>query len=360
MKEKFENRRLTGNFVVNCKFEDGSTRTWQADKAEVINHVVAIVNEYSAKGLPLTLRQLHYQMVVHNWIVNHDTAYKKLGSILDDCRYAGLVDWSAIEDRGRVPFIPYSVKDVADAIKDTIEQYRLDRQIGQENQIELWTEKDALSGILRIVTKEYHVRLVVNKGYSSSSAMYSAYQRILNQILKGKKVTILYFGDHDPSGLDMVRDIEDRLMFFLSRGLDRYSFRDKVDEWWTDNRHYTSDLVDNGYCDNTEDYDTVKAATYKWYIEEHNLFTVKHIGLTKEQILQYNLPPNPTKMTDTRSAEYVKRHGKTCWEVDALKPEVLIQLVRSFIESTIDMTVYNKQLALEKKQIAELKKLVNK
>lgn len=148
-REKFENRRLTGSVNVACKFEDGTTRWWQADKEEVVQHIVDIVSEYAKEGYSLTLRQLHYQFVKSNWIVNHDTAYKKLGDILDDCRYGGIVDWNAIVDRGRQPYIPYSVTDPDHALQDTVDQYRLDRQQGQGNKVELWTEKDALSDIFR-------------------------------------------------------------------------------------------------------------------------------------------------------------------------------------------------------------------
>ena len=123
-KEKFEDRRLTGNINVACKFDDGTIRYWNTKKEDVVNHIIQIVNEYAADNYVLTLRQLHYQLVTQNWIINHDTAYKKLGSILDDCRYGGVIDWNAIEDRGRVPYIPYSVEDVADALEDTVAQYR--------------------------------------------------------------------------------------------------------------------------------------------------------------------------------------------------------------------------------------------
>lgn len=180
MKEKFESRLLQGKIKVACKYEDGTIRYWETRKEIVVRQIVEIVDSYTAQGYILTLRQLHYQFVTRNWIVNHDTAYKKLGNILDDCRYAGVIDWQSIEDRGRLPKLPYWAEDVPSAIDDILNSYRLDRQKGQPNNIELWTEKDALSGILSTVTTEYHVRLVVNKGYTSSSAMYRAYKRILN------------------------------------------------------------------------------------------------------------------------------------------------------------------------------------
>jgi len=164
MKEKFEDRRLFGSMNVACKYDDGSVRHWNTRKETVVAQIVQIVEYYESLGYKLTLRQLHYQFVSRNWIINHDTAYKKLGKILDDCRYAGLIDWSSIEDRGRVPKLPYWVHNVKHALDDTVDQYRLDLQKGQENHVEVWTEKDALSGIMSRSTSKYHVRLVVNKG----------------------------------------------------------------------------------------------------------------------------------------------------------------------------------------------------
>jgi hypothetical protein len=309
MKEQFDKRRFVGTLNIACKFDDGSVRNWTADKSLVISQIQEIVEYYQELGYKLTLRQLHYQFVSRNWIINHDTAYKKLGKILDDCRYGGLVDWDAIEDRGRVPFLPYYVQDIPNALQDTINQYRLDRQSGQSNHVEVWTEKDALSGIMKRSTSKYGVRLVVNKGYTSSSAIYSAYQRFCRY----DKVTILYFGDHDPSGLDMVRDIKERLEFMFENG----DVRPDID------------------------------------------FKVIPIGLTMEQIKKYKCPPNPTKLTDSRAAKYIKKFGKTCWEVDALNPEVLTEVVETNIKSQIDSSMYENILKQEKKDIVKLKKIVD-
>jgi hypothetical protein len=315
-KEKFQNRTLEGKVNVTCKFEDGTVRIWDTRKEEVVQHIVDIVEEYEADGYKLTLRQLHYQLVKSNWIVNHDSAYKKLGSILDDCKYAGIIDWSNIEDRGRKPYLPYYVEDVEDALQDTIDQYRIDRQQGQEVCVELWTEKDALSAILKRSTEKYHIQLVVNKGYTSSSAIHEAYLRCVKATIVDKKdFVILYFGDHDPSGLDMVRDIEDRMRFMLANG--KYKVSDPIDS-----------------------------------------FRIIPIGLTMGQIKEYNLPPNPTKLTDSRANSYIKKHGKTCWEVDALNPKTLTAIVEHNISNIIDMTQYNKMLKEELSGIKELKEFI--
>lgn len=350
--EKFEDRKLHGPFYVTCKFEDGTERIWQDNKETVVKRIKFIVDKYSDEGYVLTLRQLHYQFVTRNWIVNHDTAYKKLGSILDDCRYGGIIDWDAIEDRGRVPYLPYHVKDVDDALNDTVEQYRLDRMKGQKVAIEMWTEKDALSGILKRVTEKFHVRLVINKGYTSSSAIYNAYQRIVSHILSGRRVRILYFGDHDPSGLDMVRDIRHRLLDMIAGGDHVQDLLDQA-EYWIDTKEGKKEAAKSIYSDTTEENKT-------WVVFMNTHFQVDHIGLTLKQVQEYELPPNPTKHTDKRSASYVREYGKTCWEVDALEPQVLASLVEDNIKKYIDIKMFNEMVRQEDADIVTLKSFIGK
>lgn len=383
-REKFENRSLTGSIKVACKFDNNgniTVRYWEADKADVISKIQYIVNEYRKQGYVLSLRQLHYQFVTRNWIVNHDSAYKKLGAILDDCRYAGLVDWAAIEDRGRVPYLPFWVENPDKGLEVIINQYRLNRQLDQPEYVELWTEKDALSGILRKSTSKYHVQLVVNKGYTSSSAAYNAYERVADYIVAGKKAVILYFGDHDPSGLDMIRDIRERLTLFLCRGRQLSgddNFMDLVNDWWNVNYYdyrdlYHEDYIDEktlnalgagedviGYEKYDEAHDAFEAGKVAWYLAQKELFTVKQIGLTMDQIKEYKLPENPTKLTDSRSPNYIKQFGKRCWEVDALEPRVLTQIVEDHIQEHIDLDMYEEMLEKEKVDIQYLKDLVDK
>jgi hypothetical protein len=260
---------------------------------ERLNIINDIIVRYQEQGLKLTLRQLYYQLVIENIIPNNSSEYTKLSKLLVEGRMFGIVDWNAIEDRTRRPYIPYSVDDIDDAIEDTINQYRLDRMKDQDVYIEVWVEKDALSGVLRRVTEKYHIHLIVNKGYGSCSSMYDASQRILRAMKNNKQCFILYLGDHDPSGMDMTRDIDKRLKEF------------EVE------------------CE------------------------VKRIALTSKQIKKYNPPPNPAKLKDPRSKEYIKEFGNNSWEVDALNPKILNTLVDKEILDLIDVIKYNKILSLE-------------
>lgn len=265
---------------------------------EKLEQVGTIIEHYAAQGYKLTLRQLYYQLVSQDIIPNKVSEYAKLSKLLVNGRMAGEVDWDAIEDRLRVPKIPYWVHGVADAISDTINQYRLNRMDGQDNYIEVWCEKDALSNVLYRVTKEYHIRLMINRGYSSCTAMHDAYERLHWQA----KTYILYLGDHDPSGLDMVRDIENRL-----------------EEFGADN------------------------------------LEVRHVAITREQINAYQPPPNPAKVTDPRANDYIALHGDSSWEVDALNPETLHELLKKEIEGLIDRSKFERMLEQEERDKERLR-----
>jgi hypothetical protein len=273
---------------------DKTLRLSKANKArlEMVNE---ILEEYKEDGYVLTLRQLYYQLVSRDVIPNQQIEYTRLSNVLKKGRMAGIVDWSSIEDRVRKPKLPYWVHDIPDAINDLIKQYRLNRMKGQEQKIEIWVEKDALSNVLSRVSEKYHIRLMVNRGYSSVSAMYDAYQRL------NSGDTILYFGDHDPSGLDMVRDIRERLFAFNELDV-----------------------------------------------------SVVPVALTMEQIRKFNPPPNPAKIQDPRADWYISQWGKTSWELDALPPKELIRLAETEVLKRIDLDMWKKQVEQEQKDIAEL------
>lgn len=278
-------------------------------RLDVVNK---IVDEYKEQGYILTLRQLYYQLVSRDIISNNQREYSKLSNLLVQGRMSGIVDWESIEDRIRKPKLPYWVTGIPDAVNDIVEQYRLDRQEGQENYIELWVEKDALSNVLYRITSHYHIRLMVNRGYSSCTALYEAYNRIYDAMQNEQNCYILYLGDHDPSGLDMIKDIGRRLNNEFGLGC-------------------------NG-----------------------NPVEIVHIGLTDEQIKTYNPPPNPTKITDTRAKDYMIKYGNTCWEVDALKPEILTNIVKNKIEELIDIELFEEIIEREKEDVKKLKEFAKK
>lgn len=262
-----------------------------------------IIEEFSKQGYRLTLRQLFYQLVSRDIIPNQTKEYAKLGGLLVKGRMAGVVDWEAIEDRIRVPYIPSAWESPEAIIESAIYSYRRNRQEEQEVYIELWVEKDALSGVLKEITKKYHINLMVNRGYSSCTAMHDSFERLQEAEQEGKQTYVLYLGDHDPSGLDMIRDIEERL---------------------------------NEFGVHPE---------------------VRQIGLTMEQIKEFSPPPNPARITDPRAKGYIEKFGEVSWEVDALNPETLHSLVKENVEGLIDMDLFNKSLEQEEKDKLKLRKL---
>lgn len=359
MKQHFEYRNVNGS--ISIKLDGG--KVWKADKFTLIKQIISVVENYADQGYTLTLRQLYYQLVQADYIPNNDKVYKKIGSILDDCRYAGLIDWEAIEDRGRVPYLPYQVEDLADALNDTYHGYRLDRQKGQPYHMEIWTEKDAISGILQPVARRFHIHLVVNKGYTSSSAMYRSYKRILEHINNDQPVKILYFGDHDPSGLDMIRDIQERISFMLYEGVELNGPKEGYWSWVNSDENYVRPDEFRYWLDDMgeEWYDKQQKAERDFYqlYWIHTMFKVIPIGLTMEQIKQYNPPPNPAKVTDPRAGNYVRQFGQVSWEVDALKPDVMVNIVENNVRKYLDFDEFKAVISQENSDKAKIKAIID-
>jgi len=307
---------------------------------------------------------MYYQLVSKDLIPNHDKVYKKLGKLKDDLLYGGYVDWNVFVDRGRIPHIAYTEENVKGALQRTVNSYNLNKQLGQEYHLEVWTEKDAISGIIKQAVNPYTVRVVVNKGYTSSTAIYASYRRFLHIIEAGQKVVILYFGDHDPSGLDMIRDIRDRVMNFFLNGRGLGALRDRISDWAS-----SSEILDEVEWlseDDEELFDSYiktdkKGSDYfdwiRYFFDKH--FEVLPIGLTMEQIQKYNPPPNPAKMTDPRCKPYIKKFGPVSWEVDALRPEVMTEIVQTKILEYMDYDIYQDVLDREKKEKSQLQKIVD-
>lgn len=287
------------------KFKDVNFKAESLDRIKECND---IIDDYMQQGLRLTLRQLYYQLVTKNVIPNVERSYKNLSTLVTDARLAGLMDWDAIEDRVRQPLIQQEFDNLKDLVETAIRAYRLPRWRGQENYVELWVEKDALAGVLRPLATQYHVTLMVNRGYSSASAMYESANRYVHAAGAGiateKTCYLLYLGDHDPSGEDMVRDVRDRL------------------------RMFGSDLH------------------------------VKKIALTMPQVKKYNPPPNPAKVSDPRAEAYIREHGDHSWEVDALPPNVLSALIKKEIEALLDKSMMEDVKEEEEQDKEELRAAV--
>ena len=264
----------------------------------MIDRANEIIEEYQIEGLKLTLRQLYYQFVSRDWLPNQQKEYKRLGKIISDARLAGLVDWTAIEDRTRNLTQYYHNTDPGDAVQDALRYFSLDKWQDQEYRPEVWIEKEALIGVISGICKALDVPCFACKGYVSSSEMWDAAGRFQRYETEGQTPVIIHLGDHDPSGVDMTRDIADRLDLFMG-GL-----------------------------------------------------KVERIALNYDQIEEYAPPPNPVKFKDPRSANYPYRES---WELDALEPKILQGLIRNTVANYMDFDILEniKQTEKEYRKILE-------
>lgn len=267
-------------------------KRFSADHAHVIEQVNEILETYATAGYDLTLRQVYYQFVSRAWIANKATEYKRLGSIINDARLAGLIPWNRIIDRTRNLAGIYHVDDVEQAVAETAEQFALDTWTEQPTRVEVWVEKDALVGVIGQAADKWDVAYFSCRGYTSQSELWVAALRHVRYVKAGQKVVVLHLGDHDPSGIDMSRDIRERLHLFASHHLG--------------GRAYSQ-------------------------------IAIRRIALNMEQVEEYDPPPNPAKLTDSRGANYVDEYGEESWELDALEPAVLEALIDDEIGGIVDM-----------------------
>ncbi|MDX1409295.1 MAG: hypothetical protein R3330_14210, partial [Saprospiraceae bacterium] len=187
------------------------------DTLAVIAQAVQICDDYARQGYDLTLRQLYYQFVARDLIPNNQRSYKRLGSIINDARMAGYLDWDYIVDRTRNLEDPQKWESPAQIVQAAANSYYIDRWRGQTYRPEVWVEKDALGGVIERACDRHRVPWFSCRGYTSQSEMWGAAQRLRGYIYQGQIPIILHLGDHDPSGIDMTRDIEARLTDFMDQ-----------------------------------------------------------------------------------------------------------------------------------------------
>ena len=268
----------------------------QTRTLELIDAAYAVLAEYN----PMTLRQVYYQLVARQVIANKRSEYQRLSVALVKARQENLIPWAWIEDRVRQPQVVSMWADLSDFLDTVKEAYRKDIWGGQDQYAEVWLEKDALSGIFADITDPYGVTLVVGRGYNSWSAYVEAAARMQRM---QRPITILYFGDFDPSGEDIVRALQEGLGFFGASP------------------------------------------------------EICKVALTLEDIKTYSLPPDFTKKTDTRAAAFIDKYGDLAVELDALPLPVLQEKIRTSLENVLDMPaldrVWQEEVA-ERQRLADL------
>jgi hypothetical protein len=283
-------------------------KTFSEEKMELIAKANLIINGYQKQGFSLTLRQLYYVFVSNDlfpddwtyrnagqkkWVKdpngtkNAPPNYNALSNLVSDARMAGFMDWDAIVDRSRSSYANQHWERPSQAVEQVWGVYAIDKWRDQPNYLEVWVEKEALEQVLQTACQPLDVRFFACKGYSSQSALWEAAQRLLVERDKGKEIHIIHLGDHDPSGIDMSRDIYEKLSLFTRQPVD-----------------------------------------------------VERIALNMDQVEEYKPPPNNAKQTDSRFQSYNEKYGDKSWELDALSPATLVELIRKAIGKYCDRNIW--------------------
>lgn len=267
---------------------------FKPDTLQMIEAMNGICAEYVAQGFRLTVRQLYYQLVARAVIPNTERSYKRMTNIANDARLAGLMDWDAIEDRTREFQRRSSWGSGNEILASCARQFHMDMWVGQERRVFVVVEKEALAGVLEGACMALDVPLLAARGYPSVTVLREFAMADLRRAYdQEQRPLLLHLGDHDPSGIDMTRDLTGRLNMFYE-GLD---------------------------------------------------LELKRIALNMDQIQEQSPPPNPAKVTDSRFEDYQRKFGDESWELDALTPDYLVKLVRRHVEAVIDGEAWDARLA---------------
>lgn len=266
----------------------------QKGALEVIGVANQIIADYEGRGYSLTLRQLYYQFISRDLMPNRQSSYDRLGKIISNGRLAGLVSWTAIEDRTRNLKGLQTFRHPNQAIQAAHDSYRRDLWADQEWRPEVWVEKEALVGVIGGICNKLRVDFFACKGYNSQSEQWRAGQRFANYVQKGQRPIVFHLGDHDPSGIDMTRDNHDRLSMFAGTPV-----------------------------------------------------IVQRIALNMDQIEELNPPPNPAKSNDSRFESYRELYGDNSWELDALNPDYIAKLISANVKRIRDEAQWDASLLRE-------------
>jgi len=274
-----------------------------------LKNVIEVLDELRTHW-PLTLRQTYYQLVAAGLVENNRNEYQKLSRVLSKARLSGDVPWTALEDRSRTHLNSAGWQDADNfkqyEVEDFLEGYRRDLLQSQSARPEIWVEKDALSRIIHEVARPYCIPVIVARGFSSMSFKNECRNRVVRNANNKQRTVILYFGDLDPSGWEMLPAMMDTL-------------------------HRDMEMPE----------DIVSGFRY---------------ALTPEQVDHYRLPINPDalKDTDSRAKKYRKRFGSLAVELDALRPDLLQDIVQKAIEENLDLSRFKEEQQIEQQEVSRL------
>lgn len=270
-------------------------KKFRSETLAVIESANEIIHEYESENIVMSLRQLYYQMVARDLLPNTKGNYDSFGSLISDGRMAGLISWTAIEDRGRNLIGHTTFRGAEHAVKWLLdEKFRMDKWEGQRFRPEVWVEKAAQEGTVWAACDDLRVDCFACKGYNSQSEQWRAGRRFANYVRKGQVPIVFHLGDHDPSGIHMTEDNRRRLSLFAGVQIQ-----------------------------------------------------VVRLALNIDQVEKYKPPPNPAKSQDPRYPAYYKKFGDESWELDALEPKAIKKLIEDAIASVRDEKLWADATALE-------------
>jgi hypothetical protein len=276
--------------------------TKRRSKAE-INIIKAQLYSLLAAENPMSVRQVFYRLVSTGVVAKTEAEYKNtVVRLLGEMRRAGEIDFAWIADSTRWMRKPRTYSSLENMLRYSAQSYRRSVWDNQDAYVEIWLEKDALAGVLYEETEKWDVPLMVTRGYPSISYLHSAAETIAAQDEYGKTTHLYYFGDYDPSGLDIPRKVERDLREFAP---------------------------------NAE-------------------IEFERVAVTLEQIEEFGLQTRPTKRTDARSRNFT---GESV-EVDAIPPAILREMVGDCITRHVDESAYRVMLQAEKSEREVLMSLV--
>lgn len=263
-------------------------------KLREIAQIAEIIESYQARGMVMSVRQVYYQLVARDLIPNTQRSYDRLQGLVNDGRLAGMISWTAIEDRNRQMMSLRTYLAPQEAVREVKLYYRRDLWAGQPWRPTVLVEKAALEGVVSTICAELRVDFMSTRGYNSQSETWRLGTELARLIRAGQRPIVFHLGDHDPSGLDMTEDLRGRLEMFAGTPI-----------------------------------------------------TLQRLALNMDQVERYDPPPNPAKTTDSRFDKYRRRFGDESWELDALEPTVIHDLIRDAVDLVRDPALWSAALAGE-------------
>jgi len=284
-----------------------------------------IVNSYD---LPWTVRQVHYKLVSMGILSNTQIAYRKVSRDLSKGRYTGNISWEKIVDETRGAYKTRDYASVEEGIRFFLKKFRMSgRWKDADNRIEVWVEKRALRQLFEPITDKYDVYLAVGGGWNSTSAIWEAVKRIT--MYDAKRLDILYFGDLDPSGDDMPRDVQERLREFYGTVLG-----------WEDERYTTF----------PREIYVHKIMVNEEHIEKYALQKRFDVPVKKGNEIVNKIKEDP------RALSFYQKYGEIFQvEIEALPPNVLAQVLEDNLKKYVDEELFEH---IQKKEDGEKERML--